>query len=160
VRRNPLQVSLYNKLIQEIFPLFLEIKTVFTESCACYLFWEQWLPKQARFSQPKCSILDHYLLPKKHIITMQKIIILRATRFTVYQVSIQNEYLHQLNKLLEMGRKGNYRSSLSYSSLNGAALMLFRILAGGTENINFLMKTQSVHSTVKILTLLYSRITF
>lgn len=90
----------------------------------------------------------------------KKIIILRTTPCTVYQVSTQNEFLQQLNKLLEMGRKGKYRNSLSYSSMNGAALMLFRILAGGTENINFLMKTQSVHSSVKILTLLYSHITF
>lgn len=72
----------------------------------------------------------------------------------------QNEYLQQLYKLLEVGRKGKYRNSLSYSSMKDAALMLFRILAGGTENINFLMKTQSVHSSVKILTLLYPHITF
>lgn len=34
-----------------------------------------------------------------------------------------------------------YKSSLSYSSRNGAALILLRILAGGSENISFLMKT-------------------
>lgn len=59
-----------------------------------------------------------------------------------------------------MARKGKYRSSLSYSNISGAALMLLRILAGGTENINFLMKSQSVHNSVKIPTLLHSHITF
>lgn len=76
-------------------------------------------------------------------------------------MSIQNEYLQQLKKA-PGNRVGNGNTAAAFpiAGMNGAALMLFRILAGGTENINFLMKSRSVHSSVKILTLLYSRITF